>query len=223
MNTISAVSSNRRLVFYGCSCLALSILICCSTLAKAKKTLPKSSIGESSTSTQPQVGYDTWGFKDGAPDSVSSLAQTNDGYLWLGSPTGLFRFDGQRFERYRPPSGTELISTSVSGLVAPSSGGLWISYRFGGFSFLKDGRLTNYTREAALTGGIRELKRDPNGIIWANTTNGIWRFEHSEWEHLRRTATLWASTGRVTFGLWLESRSFTLPRAQSVLKSRSKM
>lgn len=184
MNTSSAVSSNRRLVFYGCSCLALSILICCSTVAQAKKTLPKSSVGGSSTSNQPQVGYDSWGFKDGAPDAVSSLAQTNDGYLWLGSPTGLFRFDGQRFERYRPPSGTELISTSVASLVAPSSGGLWISYRFGGFSFLKDGRLTNYTREAALTGGIRELKQDPNGVIWANTTNGVWKFEHSEWQQL---------------------------------------
>ncbi|HET6977396.1 MAG TPA: triple tyrosine motif-containing protein [Pyrinomonadaceae bacterium] len=177
MNSINALLTSPLL-------LALSLLICCSTPATARKTLPKSSIGETSTSNQPQVGYDFWGFKEGAPDQVTSLAQTRDGYLWLASPTGLFRFDGQRVERYRPPSGMELISTNVSGLLAPSSGGLWISYRFGGFSFLKDGRLTNYSREAASTGGVRELKQDPNGIVWANTTSGIWRFENSAWQPL---------------------------------------
>ncbi len=180
MNTISVVLTNR---LYACYCLllALSILIWCSTPAKGKTSTP---IGESSTRNQPQVGYNSWGFKEGAPDQISALAQTNDGYLWLGSTTGLFRFDGQRFERYRPPLGAELVSTNISGLFAPSSGGLWIGYRFGGFSFLKDGRLTNYTGDAASSGTVLELMQDHDGIVWANTTSGIWRFEHSEWQHL---------------------------------------
>lgn len=184
MNTISAVPTNRQLQFYACYglLLTLSILICCSTPAKAKKT--SAPIGESSTSNRPELGYDSWGFKEGAPDQISSLAQTNDGYLWLASPTGLFRFDGQRFERYRPPLGAEFVSTNISGLFAPSSGGLWIGYRFGGFSFLKDGRLTNHTRDAASTGTVRDLMQDHDGIVWANTTSGVWRFEHSEWQHL---------------------------------------
>lgn len=177
MNTITAAATK-------CLLLALSILICCSTVAQAGKTLTKSSIGESSTRNQPQVGYDSWGFKEGAPDQVSSLAQTNDGYLWLASPTGLFRFDGQRFERYHPPLGAELVSTNISALFALSSGGLWIGYRFGGFSFLKNGRLTNYTGDTVKTGTVRELKQDRDGIMWANTTNGVWRFEHSEWQRL---------------------------------------
>jgi signal transduction histidine kinase/ligand-binding sensor domain-containing protein len=182
VNTNNAVSINRRLLFFGryCLLLALSILICHSTLAKTIST----SIGASSTSNQLQIGFDSWGFQEGAPDEIDSLTQTNDGYLWIGSPCGLFRFDGKRFERYHPPSGTEFISPNVSGLLGTSSGGLWIGYRFGGFSFLKDGQLTNYARDAASTGTVKGFVQDHEGIVWAATNSGIWRFEHSEWQHL---------------------------------------
>src|SRR6202008_1707507 len=89
-----------------------------------------------------------------------------------------------RFERYRPPSGTDLTSTNVSAVLAPPSGGLWIGYRFGGFSFLKDGQVTNYTRDAASTGTILGFAQDPDGIVWASSNGGVWRFEHSEWQLL---------------------------------------
>ena len=182
MKTISAVPKNFQLPFYlsYCLLLALSILICRSTIAK---TISASRV-ESSTSSRPQLGHDSWGFKEGAPDEIDSLAQTNDGYLWIASPSGLFRFDGQRFELYHPPLGPELVSTNISGLFALSSGGLWIGYRFGGFSFLKDGRLTNYTRDAASMGTVRTFVQDNDGIVWAGTYSGAWRFEHSEWQRL---------------------------------------
>ena len=41
--------------------------------------------------------HETWTFKDGAPEP-NAFAQTSDGYLWVGSAAGLFRFDGVRFE-----------------------------------------------------------------------------------------------------------------------------
>lgn len=179
LNTISAVPTTRQLLCY-CLLLALSILICRSTLAQTTSA----PIGESTSSNQPQLGHDSWGFKDGAPDEIVSLAQTTDGFLWIASPSGLFRFDGQRFEHYRPPSGTELISTNITALLAPRSGGLWIGYRFGGFSFLKDGRLTNYTRDAASTGTVRVFTQDRDGITWAATYSGMWRFDNSEWQRL---------------------------------------
>ena len=58
--------------------------------------------------------------------------------------SGLFRFDGVRFELFRSPFGDQLLSTNVSALFAPPTGGLWVGYRFGGFSFLKNGKLTNF-------------------------------------------------------------------------------
>jgi ligand-binding sensor domain-containing protein len=98
-------------------------------------------LAQTSTVTNLQVGHDTWTIKEGAPGRVVALAQTTDGFLWLGTPTGLFRFDGHRFERFRSPFGDQLLSTSVASLFAPESGGLWIGYGSGGVSFVNNGRV----------------------------------------------------------------------------------
>ena len=50
-----------------------------------------------------QLYHTTWTAKDGAPGHVRALAQTTDGYLWVGSTIGLFRFDGFHWENYEPP------------------------------------------------------------------------------------------------------------------------
>lgn len=93
-----------------------------------------------------QVGHDFWGFKEGAPGSVIAIAQTGDGFLWLGTSTGLYRFDGIRFERFHSPFGVQLLSTNIYALFAPRSGGLWVGYAFGGFSFLREARSQTIAR-----------------------------------------------------------------------------
>src|SRR3954470_22650761 len=55
--------------------------------------------------------------KDGAPTAIESLAQTSDGYLWIASAAGLFRFDGVRFERIDSVGGQRLPSTNVLSLL----------------------------------------------------------------------------------------------------------
>jgi ligand-binding sensor domain-containing protein len=138
-------------------------------------------LGKTPESGNVQVGHDAWTFKDGAPAEVACLAQTKDGYLWLGGPEGLFRFDGTRFEPFSSPFGDRLLSTNLYTLFAPPSGGLWVGYTLGGFSFLDKGRVTNYASE---TGGIRNFAQDRDGIVWAGTTRGLWRFDHSGWQHI---------------------------------------
>ncbi len=80
-----------------------------------------------------QFAHTAWGPKDGAPSVVEALAQSSDGYLWLGSPDGLYRFDGVVFERYQPQSGGPFPARSVSSLLALPNGDLWI-----GFSIRRD-------------------------------------------------------------------------------------
>src|SRR5262245_42344304 len=139
---------------------------------------------QDATSARPQLAHHFWGVEDGAPDEVVALAQTADGYLWLGTASGLYRFDGMRFERYRPISGPDLLSANVLALFAPANGGLWIGYRFGGFSLLSQGRLTNFAGDAATTGGVLGFAQDRDGVVWAATTSGVWRLAGSQWEHL---------------------------------------
>ena len=140
-----------------------------------------------------QVGHDSWTFKEGAPADVTCLAQTNDGFLWLGGPDGLFRFDGTRFEPFSSPFGDRLLSTDLYSLFAPPSGGLWIGYTFGGFSFLDKGRVTNY---ASGIGSVYGFAQDRDGIVWAGTSTGLWKFDHSGWQNV---GVEWnAPAGRVT-------------------------
>ena len=46
-----------------------------------------------------------WLAKDGAPAPIRAIAQTDDGYLWLGTEEGLYRFDGQSFDLAPTPGG----------------------------------------------------------------------------------------------------------------------
>jgi hypothetical protein len=78
--------------------------------------------------SNPQVIQQTWSVQQGAPQYIESLAQTADGYLWLGGASGLFRFDGTRFERFHAASGEPLLSTNVHSVFAAPRGGLWVGY-----------------------------------------------------------------------------------------------
>jgi hypothetical protein len=139
------------------------------------------SLGQTPASGNMQVGHDRWTSQQGAPADVECLAQTNDGFLWLGGPNGLFRFDGTRFEPFSSPFGDRLLSTGLYSLFAPPSGGLWIGYTLGGFSFLEKGRVTNYASEP---GSVYGFAQDRDGIVWAGTSSGLWRFDHSGWQHI---------------------------------------
>jgi ligand-binding sensor domain-containing protein len=152
-----------------------------------------------------------WSEKDGAPGDIGALAQTNDGYLWIGSTRGLFRFDGVKFDEYQPPAGVELPSHSIWSLMAMPDGGLWIAFEPNGVGFLKDGSLTVFTRRDQLPPSpIHCFARDDDGTIWAATETGLvfrqndrWIPLSAEWnlppEMIRymfvdRAGTLWVAT-----------------------------
>jgi signal transduction histidine kinase/ligand-binding sensor domain-containing protein len=179
-----------------------------------------------------QFYHTAWTAKDGAPTGVESLAQSSDGYLWISSAAGLFRFDGVRFERIDTVGGQHLPSTNVMSLLAPRSGGLWVGYRFGGASFIQDGKLTNYGAREGLPGGsVTRLVQDHAGIIWANTGRGLKRFNGSLWEDagetfnlpsefvrtlsVARDGTLWIVVGRTLMFLRPGQSVFTATDVQT--------
>jgi ligand-binding sensor domain-containing protein len=82
------------------------------------------------------------------------LAQTSDGYLWLGSPDGLYRFDGVVFERYQPQTGGPFRTQDVTSLLALPNGDLWIGFMPGAISLLRNGNATNYTVREGVPGPV---------------------------------------------------------------------
>jgi len=81
-----------------------------------------------------------WGTDDGLPgSSVAAIAQTPDGYLWVGTYDGLARFDGVRFETYDPRNRPALSDARIQGLYVDARGTLWINTYRGGLTSYRDG------------------------------------------------------------------------------------
>jgi signal transduction histidine kinase/ligand-binding sensor domain-containing protein len=130
-----------------------------------------------------QYAHATFGPAQGAPDKIGVIAQTSDGFLWLGTAMGLYRFDGVRFERIKAVGNVPLLGEYISGLEAPRSGGLWIGYQFGGASFLDSHGLRNYPPEndGLPPGSTQSFAIAPEGVVWAGTHRGLARFDGKRW------------------------------------------
>ncbi|HEX2454679.1 MAG TPA: two-component regulator propeller domain-containing protein [Vicinamibacterales bacterium] len=98
---------------------------------------------------------------------IRAITQTPDGYLWLGTDLGVFRFDGVRAVAWTPPLGDRLPSSLVTALVAGRDGTLWIGTSQGLVSW-NGGRLTHHTALSNMH--ITALLEDRSGTIWAGTT-----------------------------------------------------
>lgn len=78
---------------------------------------------------------DDWDTENNLPSStVTSVAQTPDGYLWVGTYNGLARFDGARFVTFDPVSTPALSQSRVQGLYLDARGTLWINTFRGGLT-----------------------------------------------------------------------------------------
>jgi len=141
-----------------------------------------------------QLHHTGWTYKEGAPGEINALAQTTDGYLWLGTATGLFRFDGIRFQPYKPQSGPAFPQRNVVSLFAVPAGGLWVGYWYGGVSFIKNGTVTDYgLPEGLLSRAVHAFARDRQGVIWiAAGKAGLARLEGSRW---KKIGTDWGFEG----------------------------
>src|SRR5580704_7075105 len=112
-----------------------------------------------------QYAHTVWQVREGFTQGyIRSIAQTPDGYIWLGTGFGLFRFDGVRVEHWQPPlNGEQLPSNFVVHLYVARDGTLWIGTMNGLVSW-KNGKLTRYPDLAGLI--IGSVLEDHNGMVW---------------------------------------------------------
>src|SRR6185295_10683503 len=122
---------------------------------------------------------DVWETDDGLPqNSVITMTQTRDGYLWLGTLNGLVRFDGFRFTVFDQNNTPELNSSRIVKLFEDSHGDLWVGTENAGVALIKDGRVTSAPQIGQ--GQERRLSaacEDSNGAVWLYSANGeLWRY-----------------------------------------------
>jgi signal transduction histidine kinase/ligand-binding sensor domain-containing protein len=136
--------------------------------------------------------HSKWSTKDGAPGQIGAIAQTREGYLWIGAGPSLFRFDGIRFERYISANGESF--GTVSSLHAPATGGLWVGLRRGGAAFIEPDRITRYGESDGLpTGAVYGFASDHDGALWVAANDGLARFDGTRWQP---ASEAWGFLGR---------------------------
>jgi len=131
--------------------------------------------------------HTVWAHKDGIPSAfIYSLAQTQDGFLWLATTDGLVRFDGMRFVHWRPKTGhTELLGV-VRSLCAARDGSLWIGTAGGLLGHIRGHDLTT----SSVGAQIEAIFEDREGVLWAATENHILRFRAATQEQIGTAITL---------------------------------
>jgi ligand-binding sensor domain-containing protein/signal transduction histidine kinase len=117
-----------------------------------------------------------WAMENGLPqNTVQALAQTRDGFVWLGTEVGLVRFDGNGFQVFDRNSSPALPGNDIRCLLADPDGALWIGTSEG-LARWKDGAMTAFTVREGLPGnGVRALAEDLDGALWVWTDQGLAR------------------------------------------------
>jgi ligand-binding sensor domain-containing protein len=107
-----------------------------------------------------------WDVADGLPNpAVRALAETPDGLLWVGTRTGLARFDGRSFEL--------LAHESINHLLVDRDGVLWAGTEGGGILRYQDGRIRSFgTDDGLASATVTAMALDPQGRLLVATSGG---------------------------------------------------
>jgi signal transduction histidine kinase/ligand-binding sensor domain-containing protein len=164
--------------------------------------------------SQPSYALTVWTPETGIPSGeVLAATQDLDGYLWLGTTTGLVRFDGFQFVAWGSRGEPPLPGSSVPTLAAARDGGIWIGFGApGGVARIAGGKIVSYVdRPGAPAGSVFAIIADRQGRIWAGTRSGLYTFAGDQWTTVTaaqglgenevyslyedRSGALWAGTG----------------------------
>lgn len=112
-----------------------------------------------------------WNMQNGLPSqSLKSVVQDEQGYMWLGTQFGLSRFDGNTFTNYNTLNSNFLPSNGINKLLIDSQGYLWVG--------TKDGLVvidptTMAAQEFSVKGAVRDIIEDAKGSLWV-AANGLY-------------------------------------------------
>ncbi len=134
---------------------------------------PPYALGVDPSTPLGNLARQTWAMENGLPqNTVQTLLQTSDGFVWLGTEAGLVRFDGVSFQVFDRNSNPALPGSDIRCLLESPDGALWIGTS-GGLARWKDGTMSTFTTQDGLPGnGILSLGSGKNGKLWLWTDQG---------------------------------------------------
>jgi len=117
-------------------------------------------------------------------NSVLSMVQSRDGYLWIGTYEGLCRFDGLHFTVFDKSNTPEIQNNGMLVMAEGPDGALWVGTP-NGLLCRRDGKIRNYTIADGLASDfILSLNPDRQGNLWIGTTRGLSRFQNGVFTNL---------------------------------------
>jgi signal transduction histidine kinase/ligand-binding sensor domain-containing protein len=123
--------------------------------------------------------HDMWTSENGL-GAVFDIQQAADGYLWVTTSTGVFRFDGVRFQSVEEATDGAVHNREIHAVFLSSSGGVWLKTRAAGLLFWKNGRLTTFTdRRCTPVLQMEGIAEDMDGGLWLQASGGLFRMRGS--------------------------------------------
>jgi signal transduction histidine kinase/ligand-binding sensor domain-containing protein len=125
-----------------------------------------------------EYGFDAWTTKNGLPqNTVTSIVQTPDGYLWLSTFDGLARFDGVKFTIFDKGNSKGIINNRFNGVFANQDGSLWAWTENGVLTIYHEGFFTSYATPEGLRETITGILQDANGHPLIETRERYYYFQ----------------------------------------------
>ncbi len=134
-----------------------------------------------------QYGQNVWLRKNGLPANAANVVlQTRDGYLWLGTSAGLFRFDGVNFTKINLDADGGRTNETVTFLLESRDSSLWIGTGYNGLRRLKNGKIIRYgLKEGFQDTQILSLLETRSGNLWIGTSSGCFIFSDGKFLPVR--------------------------------------
>ena len=115
---------------------------------------------------------DTWGVRDGMPGyDITSLAQTPDGFVWIGTTQGLLRFDGVSFTVFNHENISGLTNDTIRSLYVSQTGELWVGAEFCGYGRLLNGAFLRGRYRYKEWNATTFMGESPDGSLWIGFHN----------------------------------------------------
>jgi ligand-binding sensor domain-containing protein/signal transduction histidine kinase len=125
-----------------------------------------------------QFSHEVWLTENGLPqNTVHSIAQTKDGYIWIGTEEGLARFDGVRFTIFDKQNTPQLKSNYIRALLADRQGALWVGTAEGLVRILNGSFTAFTTNEGLPSNTIQAIYEDREDNLWVATATGLSLFK----------------------------------------------